>query len=148
MSTVGWLWWLRKPDMIQPMVDIDKKARGARIAQAITDSGKTQREMSEIIGVAPQSITKWIRNGNISMDNLVALSDFTGIDLRYLISGDNFGEVAEEDMRYTVEYNSLRDIVGQLDQPQMNKLLMCARAISESTDSDVEDKISIGTKEI
>lgn len=69
--------------MIQPMVDINtadyRQSRGKRIADAIDASGKSQREVADLVGVTPQSITKWIRTGNIYIDNLQTLADIIGV---------------------------------------------------------------------
>jgi len=131
--------------MIQPMVDI-RVGRGKRIHDAILESGKSQREIADLIGVTPQSITKWIKTGKIYVDNLQTLADITEVDMRYLASGVTAKpEISEPAARY--DTSGLRDIVAQLDTRQAQKLLMCAHAILDSL-GDVEISITVGGKNI
>lgn len=79
-----------KADNMRRMVENDsnKLARGKRIADAIKHSGKTQREIAALIGVSPQSISKWIQSGSIQAENLWTFAELTDTDIRYLMFGE------------------------------------------------------------
>ncbi len=128
--------------IIQPMVDM-RAARGARIQQAILDSGKSQREIAELIGVAPQSITKWIKTGKIYVDNLHALAELTGVDLRYIVSGYTPHHVSDQSEPYTTNRSELINTLDKLDAQQVHKLLICAQAFLEA-DADLDVSITVG----
>lgn len=132
--------------MIRPMVDT-RAARGDRIRQVILNSGKSQREIAELIGVAPQSITKWIKTGKIYIDNLESLASVTGADMRYIASGYRSDLVAEPSVKYITARSNLLDIINELDDHQANKLLVCARALVDA-DPDIDLTISVGGKKV
>lgn len=122
--------------MIQPMVDNLKLKRGARISAAIESAGFSQRQVAALVGVAPQSITKWIKTGNIQIENLVQLADITGVNLRYLIEGDHQG-VREAPPKYSPSRVKLQGYVNQLTNKQLKKLVLCAEAIAECSDDEL-----------
>lgn len=146
MSTFALLLFSYMPDIIQPMVDT-KAVRGLRIQEAILNSGKTQREIAELIGVAPQSITKWIKTGKIYIDNLQLLADVTGVDMRYIVSGQPPTKISEPRALYQTNRSDLLTVLDQLDAQQAHKLLMCARAILDGA-GDIEVSISIGGQKL
>ncbi len=123
----------------------NRSARGTRIAEVIKASGKSQREVAELVGVTPQSITKWLRTGNIYIGNLVTLAEIAGVDIRYLIYGDP-GEGKE--YGYEIKHAKLQTLVDQLDKKQARKLTLCAHALLECDDSDVEVNITVGAKKV
>ena len=129
--------------MVDEHIDNLKTFRGERIADAIRESGKSQREIAALIGVTPQSITKWIRNGNIYMENLLKLADITGVDLRYLISGPK--AIREEPPNYDRSpHSELHHLVDQLHDDQASQLTMVARAILDRGNSGLDLNISFG----
>ena len=66
------------------MVDSDITQR---IERAISFSGKSQRKVALEIGVSAQAITKWLKTGNISRENLKGLAATTGVNASWLLDG-------------------------------------------------------------
>lgn len=132
--------------MIQPMVDKSKIKRGTRIASAIEAAGLSQRQAASLIGVSPQSITKWIKTGSIQVENLVYLSDITGVELRYLIEGD-VNTIREKRPVYNPSRVKLHHYVSELSDAQVKKLILCAEALNES-DESVSLSIKLGNKKL
>lgn len=63
-----------------------------RIANAINESGLTQKEVASKMGVSPQVISRWVRGHRVpDAFELVVLADVTGqewlLDLRGMPSG-------------------------------------------------------------
>lgn len=146
MSTPGLLSDARVTVMIQPMVDIERQKRGERISHAIKQAGLTQRKAAQLIGVTPQSITKWIRSGSINKENVQALSDITGVDVRYLIVGNPNAEISQSDVGYRVSISELHALINSLTQEQAALLSLCAKAIIETDDKDLTLNIHVGSQ--
>jgi len=141
MSTYALLLFGLFADMIQPMVD-KKIERGKRIRRVIQDSGKTQREIAEIVGVAPQSVTKWMTTGKISLESIEALADVTGLDIRYLMSGTNPPAVAEHAALYHTQHHELHRFIDTLNDKRAQQLFACAQAIKENDDENADVTIA------
>lgn len=60
---------------------------GERIRYAIKQSGKKQNEIATAIGVTAQAVNKWIRDGQISRENLFRLSAETGFSYLWIAKG-------------------------------------------------------------
>ena len=127
------------------MVDFKKQQRGQRILRAIQQSGLPQRRIAERIGVTPQSITKWIRTGNIYVDNLLALAEITGVELRYLLTGESTPAINETAKKYNTARSELHDSIDQLDEKSTRLLKLCLNAIMESEDN-LGIRIEIGKR--
>ena len=107
-----------------------KALRGQRIARAIRDSGYSQREIADLIGVTPQSITKWIKSGNIYIDNLQRLSELTGRDIAYFIAmTDNKNGIQEPGRTYQTNSEILLDLAQKLSEKQLEKVIVFANAL-------------------
>lgn len=65
----------------QPMADIKD-----RIKEAISVF-RSQRAAAGELGVEPQSVTKWLKTGVISLEKLALLSEKTNFSLDYLVTG-------------------------------------------------------------
>lgn len=63
------------------------KTPGERIRYAIKQSGKKQNEIATAIGVTAQAVNKWIRDGQISKENLFRLSAETGFSYLWIAKG-------------------------------------------------------------
>lgn len=129
------------------MVDKDKLSRGQRIAQAIEDSPFNQSQIAARVGVTPQSITKWIKTGNIYSENLHALARITGVDFDYLLYGDKPNRIGEVAAVYRTCHPELHELVDRLDQHKASQLLLCARALSQ-TDKHTDLVIKFGRKTV
>jgi SOS-response transcriptional repressor LexA len=66
-----------------------------KIRQAITDSGRSKKEIAEAIGVTKQSITGWETFGRISKPNLLKLSELLGLDINWFLN-----DAATEPLKY------------------------------------------------
>lgn len=78
---------------------------GARVRHAIKSAGLTQKQVAEAIGVTPQSVNKWIKEGKISRDHLMDLSTATGSTFTWLATGEGaqLHQVAETFFRNMAE---------------------------------------------
>ncbi len=148
MSTCALLARRSLPDMIQPMVDLYKEKRGERIADTIENSGKSQRQVADEIGITPQSITKWMKTGLISLDHAAALAEVTGGDLRYLASGKHGLKIAEPHTEYQIKHADIHQLLEKLDSNQARLLRLCADALLDAQTSELEVHISIGDKKL
>lgn len=146
MSTYDLLLISYEPDIIQPMVDIEKQKRGRRIAEAIEHSGKVQREIAELVGVTPQSITKWVKTGNIAMNNLKTLAKVTHVDVRYLLSGNEKNAIAESNLHYYTNNNELHELIDTLNRKQIKRLIPIVKTLLDAED-DLHVSIMLGNKE-
>ena len=123
----------------------NKIERGQRIAKAIKQSGKTQRHIANVIGVAPQSITKWIKTGNIYMENLQKLADATQMEMRYLMFGEGPEQIQEHSPTYNSKYPDLHQLIDLMDSNQANQLKLVAEAILSGENSDIALKVVLNT---
>lgn len=73
-----------------------------RVAKAIKESGKSQKQIADQIGVTPQAITRWLKVGTISKDNLFKLAMATDSSFYWLASGME-GHVTQLSSRNTVK---------------------------------------------
>ena len=58
-----------------------------RIRQAIKNSGMTQAQIAEKVGVSKPAVTRWLTKGSISRNSLLKLSEVTKTDFQWLVSG-------------------------------------------------------------
>jgi len=58
-----------------------------RIFESLTKSGKSQKELSEYIGISPNSITSW-KNGSLpAADRIPYIAKFFGVTTDYILTG-------------------------------------------------------------
>lgn len=64
--------------------------RADRISRAISQSGKTKKEIADICGVSPGAVTQWTtgETKSIRPENLVALARATGRTMEWIATGD------------------------------------------------------------
>lgn len=74
---------------------------GDRIAKAVKNSGLSQKDFAEKIGLTEQSIGNYIKNRrNPSTDALLKMKQMFGFSLDWLISGENSGtNVSKEEIK-------------------------------------------------
>ena len=70
------------------MLSNDPTEAGIRIRHAIKSAGLTQAQVAAAIDVTPQSVNRWIKEGKISRENLMALSRATGSTFTWLATGE------------------------------------------------------------
>ena len=70
------------------MLSSDPAEAGNRIRHAIKSAGLTQAQVATAIEVTPQSVNRWIKEGKISRENLMALSRATGSTFTWLATGE------------------------------------------------------------
>ncbi len=114
--------------------DSEKMARAQRISEAIKSSGKTQREIADIIGVTPQSISKWTQTGSIQAENLWAFADAIHVDIRYLM----FGE--------TSSHGGLHQIIDQLSTQQAKQVALFVNTLLGCDDANMEFSLVFSPK--
>jgi transcriptional regulator with XRE-family HTH domain len=70
------------------MLSTNPADAGNRIRHAIKSAGLTQAQTAAAIDVTPQSVNRWIKEGKISRENLMALSRATGSTFTWLSTGE------------------------------------------------------------
>ena len=88
---------------------MDAQKTGALIAQARRERGLTQKELSQVLHVSAQAVSKWERGLNFpDLSLLEPLGDCLGLTVSELLSGQRGEEPQEELLR-----DSLRLLLGQ-----------------------------------
>lgn len=68
---------------------MDLKKIGAFLKELRKDSGLTQEQLGEQIGVSGRTVSRWETGANLpDLDVLVVISDFYGVELRELLDGE------------------------------------------------------------
>jgi SOS-response transcriptional repressor LexA len=85
------------------LVKLPDMSRSERISRAISESGRTKKEIADLCGVSPGAVTQWTtgETKSIRPENLVALSRATGKAIEWLATGEgpvseSHGNVAED----------------------------------------------------
>ena len=113
---------------------------GVRVKHAIKSAGLTQKQVAEAIGVTPQSVNKWIKEGKISRDHLMDLSRATGSTFTWLATGEGaqLHQVAETFFRNMAE-------TGVIHAQVMDDLGIAPRTliqwVGEATPDEMPDVI-------
>jgi transcriptional regulator with XRE-family HTH domain len=58
---------------------------GIYVKEKLRDLGKKQTELAEFCGVSDNAVAKWIRTGQITIDNAVMVADFLNCSLDDLV---------------------------------------------------------------
>ncbi|MCL6271079.1 helix-turn-helix domain-containing protein [Sansalvadorimonas sp. 2012CJ34-2] len=56
-----------------------------RLVEAVKSSGLSQRAIADEVEVSAQAVTRWLKSGKISKENLIALASVTGVSLSWLL---------------------------------------------------------------
>lgn len=62
-----------------------------RIKAAIARTGLSQADIARKLGISPQSVSGWVKDGKISKENAVALAALAGVDVADVIGKSRFG---------------------------------------------------------
>lgn len=110
----------------QLMVDDDKQAGDAeladRVREAIKVSGRSQRQIAIEVGVAPQSITKWLRLGYIDKKNIPAFCRACGVSIEWFLTGAG-SVTADNPLREASDEEIIRAATERLSGPGQAALL-------------------------
>lgn len=89
----------------------DLASMGGRIACAVEDSGKTQTQIAAEIGCTHSAVSQWKSGatGEITARLLQAFADSTGVEIRWLITGE---EPVRSRYMLTQEMQRLQDAVS------------------------------------
>ena len=81
-----------------------------RLYQLRRERGISQEELANIVGVSRQAVQKWESGASQpNMDNLVAISEYFGVTLDYLLKGEEAAWTAPESAcRRRLEYRQER----------------------------------------
>lgn len=82
---------------------------GDRIQQAIINSGKTKKQIAAEVGVSPQAVTNWSKDGSIDKQNLLKFCEATGTTERWIINGtgdqdSSQARAIDQDIAEVIEY--------------------------------------------
>jgi len=65
---------------------VNMKATGERIQQLRKERGFTVRQITDTLGLIPQTYYKWVRGNSIpSIDSLIGLADILGVKIDDII---------------------------------------------------------------
>ena len=82
---------------------MDQIKIGKYLQELRKEKGLTQEQLAEQVGVARRTISRWETGSNMpDLDILIELSDFYGVDLRELLSGERRSEQMDKEMKDTV----------------------------------------------
>ena len=66
-----------------------KQAVSKRILEIIGDKRvRTRRALAELVGVEPQSVTNWIKRGQIKNENAIKIQEILGYDMGWILAND------------------------------------------------------------
>jgi transcriptional regulator with XRE-family HTH domain len=117
---------------------------GARVKKILKENRQTQKELSQITGIPESTLSDIIKekkDPGLSKINLIA--EFLGVDLHWLITGQNFREsaywarkVAEsvDSGEYSPEKKSVSNDEAELRERQekyINKIIAILKALDE-----------------
>ena len=82
---------------------MDQIKIGKFLQELRKEKGLTQEQLAEQVGVARRTVSRWETGINMpDLDILIELSDFYGVELRELLSGERRNEQMNEEMKETV----------------------------------------------
>jgi transcriptional regulator with XRE-family HTH domain len=83
----------------QPMVEIDKAEVARRIEGALYEPGKSVKEFAKSAGISVQAVYKWMKDGEITKENLLKLEAYTEKPHGYFLSKEKpFVRSPDEDL--------------------------------------------------
>lgn len=75
----------------------NKKTMSENLLYYVEKSGKTQRELAEIVGVAPSTFSEWMKGNKYPrIDKIEIMANYFGILKSDLIEEKNIGDIPEE----------------------------------------------------
>ena len=82
---------------------MDQIKIGKYMQELRKEKGLTQEQLAEQVGVARRTVSRWETGSNMpDLDILIELSDFYGVELRELLSGERRNGQMNEEMKETV----------------------------------------------
>ena len=82
---------------------MDLVKTGAFLKELRKEKNITQEELSEKMGVARRTVSRWETGANMpDMDILIDISDFYGVDLREILDGERKDKQMDKEMKETV----------------------------------------------
>ena len=82
---------------------MDLMKTGRLLQDLRKEKGLTQEQLAEMTGVARRTVSRWETGNNMpDLDILIELSDFYGVDLREILSGERKSEHMNEELKETV----------------------------------------------
>lgn len=102
--------------------DRDRLELAARVHEAIKSLGRGgKRRIADRCGVSEQAITGWVKTGRIHKDNLLIVSDASGYELKWLITGTG-KKLKYDDINGPQPTNNLADLMAAAS-PRTHKTL-------------------------
>ncbi|ADC73227.1 helix-turn-helix domain protein (plasmid) [Thioalkalivibrio sp. K90mix] len=69
-----------------------KKALGVQIQQRLAQVGRSKRWLAQAVGVSPASVTGWVQDGHITIENLCRVAGALGVSTQWLMGISVSGE--------------------------------------------------------
>lgn len=95
----------------QPMEDVGKKIKAAIVAKGITQSA-----LAEMVGVSNFAVTKWVKTGKVSKENIPKVAQALGMPIT------DFFDVQDDDLAHALY---------MLQDPKLRALLFAAEPLPE-----------------
>lgn len=111
----------------QPMVN----SVGKKIQTALHEKGKTQRWLAEQIGVSDYAVTKWIKEGKISRENVGNLARILKMPTSEFIQGADQMSYKHPDPKI----NAMIKVMENMAEYQKDTLIKVSTALGESEES-------------
>ena len=82
---------------------MDLVKMGKFLQELRREKGLTQERLAEQLGVARRTVSRWETGSNLpDLDVLIELSDYYGVDLREILSGERRSEPMDQELKETV----------------------------------------------
>lgn len=80
--------------MLNPNTDRQRQELANRLKTAIEGSGYSKIEVAKLCDVSSQAVTGWIQTGRISRESLLKVSNVTGYEVDWLITGEGIQKIS------------------------------------------------------
>ena len=115
----------------------NKEIFGKNLAYYVEQSGREQREIAEIIGVAPSTFNEWVKGRKYPrIDKIEALANYFGILKSDLIEAPEGNDPVPSEPQLTGVDKELMDILKLIPEEQKRLLLEMGRAFASNLHRD------------
>ncbi|HYQ90676.1 MAG TPA: helix-turn-helix transcriptional regulator [Candidatus Competibacteraceae bacterium] len=96
------------------MVDSNVDGFTARLREALQASGMNHSALATAVGVTPQAVSKWFKQGRMARSKLVAVANALGVSVEWLLTGRERPPAAEDLTRLQQRYSAASAEIRQL----------------------------------
>ena len=115
----------------------NKEIFGRNLAYYVERSGRDQREIADIMGVAPSTFNEWVKGKKYPrVDKIQMLSEYFGIRMSDLIEDHNDGDRSPSEPPLTGVDKELMDILKLIPESQKRLFLEMGRVFVSNLNKD------------